>query len=164
MWAWCCYTWVERDIPAFASSVGPLIVWVGVVTVVVFHRRDARSVLYSAGAVAFMALTLFSGYAMHIATIGSVVWIIPQGVAALRSEHLGGVSAAAYMLIFFENVGWILYGVSVGRYVYAVAPVVQIPMSVAIVLRSRRHARRALEPADNTAGADELDTFPATMP
>ena len=76
--------------------------------------------------------------AVVVATVGSVSWIIPQGVHALRSRNLVAVSLWAYLLILVENVGWIVYGVGVGRYAYAVAPLVQIPVSALIVTHACR--------------------------
>lgn len=143
MWAWCCYTVRVRDIPALVSSVIPLLVWSSITTFTTLALPSLRKAQIAMALLGLLALPLHPALSAPIAVCGSLVWIVPQGIHALRSSRLHAVSQAAYTLVLVENVLWIAYGVLVGHLAYAAAPLVQIPMSIMIVLRSRSATKLA---------------------
>lgn len=154
--AWVAYTVVERDVPALASSLLPLFVWVAC-GVIVASRRDAL-VRFLATTVALCAGVLLFGLLtglFHVAAVsGSLVWILPQARSVLRTSHLPAVSALTYVLLLVENVGWIVYAVGTGRLAYMVAPMVQGPLAALIAFRATRPAPRL--PADLAAAATSV--------
>ena len=141
MAAWCGYTLDRGDLPAFASSAGPLLAWSAASVALVVIRRDRRSRLLLIATVGAVALVALAPVAVQgtLAVAGSVAWCLPQLRLALSATPLQGVSAVGYGLIALENAGWVLYAALTGTWAYAIAPVVQGPSSAFIALRALRH-------------------------
>lgn len=150
--AWVAYTIVERDVPALASSLLPFFVWVSC-GVIVSRRRAVLSRFLATTAslcAGVLVAGLLTGW-FHVAAVaGSLVWILPQARSVLSSTHLPAVSAPTYVLLFVENVGWIVYSLGTGRLAYMVAPLVQAPMAALIAFRAARSAPQL--PSDLEAG------------
>ena len=138
MTAWSYFTAEIGDIPALASSLAPLLTWIGTLLSVAWLRRTPRVALYGFIA-ALLAFTLCSvGLAQQLAVAGSIFWTLPQLRVALRDTNLGGVSVLAYALVAAENAGWILYALGTGTWAYAIAPLVQGPAAALIAYRTSR--------------------------
>jgi len=142
MTAWSYFTADIGDIPALASSLGPLVTWTATLIGVAWIRNTPRVLIYSMFA-ASAAFTISSaGFAQQLAVAGSVFWTLPQLRVALRDHALSGVSVVAYALVAAENAGWILYAAGTGTWAYAIAPLVQGPAALVIAYRtakSRQH-------------------------
>lgn len=162
MWSWCVYTTAERDWPALASSVGPLSVWLLLGATLTARRHDLPSFLHVLAVFAGGSVIAVSGAhgAMYAAAVGSMLWIVPQAVSVLRSGPLDGVSIGAYLLVLAENAGWVLYAWATGRWAYAAAPLIQVPLSVLIVLRTRADRRSRSRPRTNGDGGPAPAAFP----
>lgn len=138
--AWVAYTVVERDVPALASSLLPLFVWIAC-GVIVSRRRDVLArftVTTGAMCTGVLAVGLLTEWFHVVAVSGSLVWILPQVRSALLASHLPAVSAPTYVLLFVENVGWIVYALGTGRLAYMFAPLVQAPLAALIAFRAAR--------------------------
>lgn len=160
MWAWCVYTVEIRDLPALASSLAALLVWAAVLGVVLLRRRDQRSAILGGGVLLAVLLVPASGAAVLCATAGSLLWILPQALRTLRTGSLHAVSAGAYLLVLAENLGWLLYALLTDRPAYAVAPLVQVPLSALIAWRARRHRDDPDRPPVPNAALDAMVTAP----
>lgn len=148
--AWVAYTWVERDIPALVSSLLPMFVWLTCGLIVASRRNMVLRFTTTALLLACCALVLglVTGWYHVVAVAGSLVWLFPQARAVLRSGHLEAVSAPTYVLLFVENVGWIVYAVGTGRLAYMVAPLVQAPLAALVATKSRRPDREDARTAE----------------
>lgn len=144
MLCWTGYTWSLRDWPAFASSVGPLVIWSALLAALVALRRD-RGTLTAAAAAVLVALPLilFAPPALLavFAVSGSVGWALPQLRTAFSATPLSGVSVPGYALVCCENIGWIVYGLATGHLAYIFAPAVQAPATALIAYRAHRSRR-----------------------
>jgi len=159
--AWLGYTFSVRDLPAFASSAGPLVVWLAVGSIVSHRRGLLRRYVtgVAAGATTVVLLGSFTGGFHVLAVSGSLVWIIPQALAARRLPDLSGVSVTAYGALFLENLAWVIYAWGTGHLAYAVPPIVQAPFIVVVVLAALRSRRGgpiggAPRPGSSVSSAD----------
>jgi len=136
MLSWCHYTATIKDIPALASSLGPAAVW-GFVLSWVLIKEHTRSVsLQAAAAVSVALVASYLGLSQYAAVLGSLTWVVPQTYKSIKSRDLTGVSATAYSLVALENVAWIIYAIGTRTVAYAVAPLVQAPLSAVIAYRA----------------------------
>lgn len=152
--AWMGFTLQQNDAPAFASSFGPFVVWAAVGLVVAARRAQLLYVIaaLSTAVVAVIYLGRTYDAFQFFAVVGSLCWIVPQVIAAVRTADLSGVSILAYGLLFAENAGWILYALATSTFAYAIAPIVQGPLALIVAsmaYRSRRRVQRSAgsEPA-----------------
>lgn len=161
--AWVGYTVGLSDIPAIASSVGPMLAWLAC-GVLVAHRRRMLlrygvelALLFTAVALAGTLLGVF-----HVLAVsGSLLWVLPQVLTTLRQKDLSGVSVAAYVLLAVENAGWVLYAWGTRTPAYAIAPLVQGPLAVFIAIyafRAHRLATSALTDYNHTPQVDASST------
>ena len=159
--AWVVYTTVERDLPALASSLLPMFVWLSC-GVIVARRRGLLPRFATTTAALCLGVPLsglITGW-FHVAAVaGSLVWILPQLRSVLRTSDLPAVSAPTYALLFVENVGWIVYAVGTGRLAYMVAPIVQAPLAAAVAVRAGRVGRP--KPAGAVLAADPVSRITA---
>jgi uncharacterized protein with PQ loop repeat len=146
MTAWTAYTAELGDIPALASSVGPLAAWAATLAGVAWVRRQPWLVLYGFVAVVVTATCATFGFARQVAVTGSVLWALPQLRVVLRGDALHGVSAVAYTMIAVENVGWVFYAFGTSTWAYAIAPLVQGPVAAIIAWRTARSRRKSSPP------------------
>lgn len=138
--AWVAYTANERDVPALASSLLPMFVWIAC-GVMVSRRRGVLTGFGVATAglcTGVLLVGALTGWFHVTAVAGSLVWILPQVRAALRSTNLPAVSAPTYLLLFVENVGWVFYALGTGRMAYMVAPLAQAPLAALVAFRASR--------------------------
>jgi uncharacterized protein with PQ loop repeat len=138
MTAWSYFTADIGDIPALASSLAPLLTWVGTLVGVALVRRTPIVVLYGVIAAGISFFVCSAGFAQQLAVAGSIFWTLPQLRVALRDTNLSGVSVLAYGLVAAENVGWVLYAAGTGTWAYAIAPLVQGPAAAVIAYRTAR--------------------------
>lgn len=138
--AWVVYTLSEGDVPALASSLLPMFVWIACGTIV-SRRRDVLakfSVTTGVLCVGALLAGVLTGWFHVVAVSGSLLWILPQVRSVLVSSRLPAVSAPTYVLLFVENVGWVVYALGTGRLAYMFAPLVQAPLSALIAFRAFR--------------------------
>jgi uncharacterized protein with PQ loop repeat len=155
--AWVAYTVAEGDVPALASSLLPMFVWVACGTIVSRRRDVFRRFYVTTGVLCATTLlsVLATGWFHVMAVAGSLVWILPQVRSVLRSAHLPAVSAPAYILLFVENVGWIVYAFGTGRLAYMVAPLAQAPLAALVAFRASR---------SETVSPPQGNSYPAVLP
>ncbi len=149
--AWFGYTVGLADIPAVASSVGPMLAWL-LCGIVVAHRRR---VLLRYGAEITLLITAVAlagtllGAFRVLAVGGSLLWVLPQVLSTFRQKDLSGVSVPAYVLLAVENAGWVLYAWGTRTPAYALAPLVQGPLALLIAIYTlRTHRAATLLPTD----------------
>jgi uncharacterized protein with PQ loop repeat len=141
MIAWAGYTINLTDIPAFVSSVGPLLAWLTtLITLVLFRVDGALRSLTLAGVLAcaliFMAFTPAWSILGGIAALGSACWALPQLRTAFTVNRIDGVSIASYIAMAVENVGWILYAILTSTPAYAVGASIQAPATALIAWKA----------------------------
>jgi uncharacterized protein with PQ loop repeat len=155
MLSWCHYTATIKDVPALASSLGPAVVW-GFVLSWVLIKEHTRSVsLQAAIAVSVAIIASYLGLSQYAAVLGSLTWVMPQTYRSIKARDLTGVSATAYSLVALENVAWIIYAVGTRTVAYAVAPLVQAPLSAVIAYRAATsHAKNDLLVRAGSCGHD----------
>lgn len=158
VFAWMGFTWQHSDIPAFASSLGPFVVWFTTGYIVSKRRRCLPQFLGGLGVVVGTIAYLGMHYQAFaaIAVTGSLCWIVPQVRTAVRVRNLAGVSIAAYTLLFAESVGWFTYAVCTATPAYAIAPVVQGPLAVVVAVSAYRSRRHAHTDSINHVACDQL--------
>lgn len=153
--AWFGYTVGLADIPAIASSVGPMLAWLSCGTIVARRRR----VLLRYGAELIVLITVVAltgtllGAFRVMAVSGSLLWVLPQVLTTFRQKDLSGVSVPAYALLAVENAGWVLYAWGTRTPAYALAPLVQGPLAMLIAIytfRTHRSATASLTTHDRT--------------
>lgn len=150
MTAWTWFTVSIADIPAVASSVGPLLCWSACVWGLHRYGAEGRILRLCGAAGALTGLLCFAGLAGTVAVTGSLCWALPQAYTALRAKDLSGVSRTAYLLLTAENAGWILYAVATSTWQYAVAPLVQGPAVYYVSRRVGRYRRLVAEQQSTT--------------
>ena len=166
MSAWAGYTAIRADVPAFASSTGPLVVWVSCGWIVA--RRRGLLSRFVVALVSIVALVMAAGVLFDLfhvlAVSGSLLWILPQLQVARRQGDLAGVSVAAYVLLTAENIGWVLYAWGTATPAYAFAPLVQGPLAATIAIyawrgqhRSRRHDAALDVPSQDASDSTEVE-------
>ena len=155
MLSWCHYTATIKDIPALASSLGPVVVW-GYVTGWVLLKQHTRAVsLQAAAAVSIAVFAAYFGVSQYAAVLGSLTWVLPQTYKSIKTRDLSGVSASAYALVALENLAWIVYAVGTRTVAYAIAPLVQAPLSAVIAYRAATsHAKKDLLVNKDNCGHD----------
>jgi uncharacterized protein with PQ loop repeat len=163
MTAWTIYTAELRDIPALASSIGPLVAWTITLVGLSWIRRQPQLVFYGVAAVSLTVAMSSFGLARSIAVTGSVLWALPQLRIVLRGGDIRGVSALAYALIAVENAGWVFYAAGTGTWAYAIAPLVQGPAAAVIAWRTTRSQSRLSHPASLTIHEPILDIARASL-
>jgi len=158
MVAWVIFTLGIHDIPAFASSVGPLCIWSLIFVLLVFHKvpRYASSMVLGITAVAtLIAIRVFHALPISafgvLGAIGSIIWALPQLVKVHRDRHrdISGVSFYAYLFLALENAAWIIYAMTRGVIQYALAPMIQFPACLGIAIyvhKAKQAQKRALKP------------------
>lgn len=153
MFAWAGYTLGRLDIPALASSLGPLVVWLSCGWIVARRRAVlARfAVASSVAAVAVISAGLLLGAFHVLAVTGSLLWILPQLQVVRRHDDLTGVSVAAYVLLAAENAAWVAYAWGTATPAYALAPLVQGPLGAVIAFYAWRAHRGRSEVVDDLA-------------
>lgn len=136
MLSWCHYTATIKDVPALASSLGPVVVW-GYIASWVLLKQHTRAVsLQAAAAVSVAVFAAYFGVSQYAAVLGSLTWVLPQTYKSIKTRDLSGVSAIAYALVALENLAWIVYAVGTRTVAYAIAPLVQAPLSAIIAYRA----------------------------
>lgn len=150
MLAWSYYTWSIRDIPALASSIGPAVVWGYVLGWFLCRKFTTQVCLQTISATAFVVLFSAYGRPHYAAVAGSLTWVVPQTYRALKDSDLSGVSAVAYALMALENFAWIIYAVGTKTPAYAVAPLVQVPLSALVAYRATMSSRKGRSPGRAT--------------
>lgn len=145
MLSWCHYTATIKDVPALASSLGPAAVW-GYILSWVLLKEHSRTVSVQAGAAVSIAIiAAYFGVSQYAAVLGSLTWVMPQTYKSIKTRDLTGVSATAYSLVALENLAWIVYAVGTRTAAYAIAPLVQAPLSAIIAYRAfTSHAAKEL--------------------
>lgn len=154
MAAWVIFTLGIHDVPAFASSVGPLLIWGSILVLLVFHKTPRY--MSSMTLALFLVATLLVLRVFHVlplatfgvvAAFGSTVWAIPQliKVCLARGADISGVSFHAYLFLALENAGWILYAIGTGVLQYALAPMLQLPACLGIAIYVRRANRLGIQ-------------------
>lgn len=147
--AWLCFTVSVRDIPAIASSAGPLLVWSSIWFMVA--KRQAvlrRSSVQLAVGVLLVVVAAATRTSEVVAVASSLTWMLPQLRTAFKEDDLSGVSPFAYGFLGLEALAWMLYAVLTGHLAYGVAPLVQAPVALAVMclsISSRRSVRRSMQ-------------------
>lgn len=148
-WSW--YSVQVGDVPALASSLGPLVVWLLISARVGSSPGEVLlTVLVAALAVPVGLL----GLAHVVAVVGSMIWALPQLRTVYRFPSAPGVSTLAFFLLAAENAGWVAYALGTGHLPFMVAPLVQGPAALVIclkVLRARRRSAPVVEVPDQNA-------------
>jgi uncharacterized protein with PQ loop repeat len=155
MTAWTLYTVELRDIPAVASSLGPLVAWSTTLVAVAAINRQPRLILLGLVVAMITAALSVGGLAKMIAVTGSLLWTLPQLRVVLQGKDLRGVSAVAYTLIAVENAGWVIYAAGTGTWAYAIAPLVQSPAAAVIAWRTAR-SHATIMPDHTTASEHKV--------
>lgn len=116
----------------------------------VLLKEHTRTVAVQATlAVAAALVASYLGVSQYAAVLGSLTWVMPQTYKSIKTRDLTGVSATAYSLVALENIAWIFYAVGTRTVAYAIAPLVQAPLSVIIAYRAATsHAEKVLLPSD----------------
>lgn len=157
MVAWVIFTLGIKDWPAFASSVGPLLIWASIFSLLVLHKVPRYVSSMALGVTLVASLILIRVF--HIlpipafgvlAAIGSTIWALPQLVKVHRDRgrDISGVSFYAYLFLALENAGWIVYAITRGVPQYALAPMIQFPACLGIAVyahKAKQAQKRALE-------------------
>jgi uncharacterized protein with PQ loop repeat len=148
MVAWAGYTMNLGDIPAFFSSIGPMICW-GLSLIGLSLASKRRGVLYYTSSLTILLsglilVRLGSTILSILAVGGSLLWSLPQLKKAFASDSLSGVSGVGYLLIFLENLGWVIYALLTRHYAYAFAPLIQGPSSLYIGIKALKEKKKEL--------------------
>lgn len=140
--AWVTYTVSEGDLPALASSLLPMFIWIACGVIVSARRDTLPGFLAGTGLLGGCVLLggLLTGWFHVFAVAGSLVWILPQARTALSGDRLDAVSAPTYVLLFVENLGWIAYALGTGRLAYMIAPIVQAPLAALVAVKAARQS------------------------
>ena len=74
------------------------------------------------------------------AAVGAAGIAVPQAVRLLRDRHASAanVSVGTWVLIAFNGVVWLVYGVLVGHPLLGAAGLLQLPCSAIVIYRARR--------------------------
>lgn len=142
MLAWSHYTLSIADIPAFASSLGPAVVWGYILGWFLVRKFTTQICLQTVSMVVIVSLFVIFDRSQYVAVAGSLTWVVPQTYKALRSTDLSGVSTAAYVLVTLENLAWIIYAAGTENLAYAVAPLVQVPLCALVAYRTAKLSRK----------------------
>ena len=141
MVSWIIFTAAKQDLPAFASSLGPLIVWAITLALLSYHKVPNWNLALTLALSFTFILSILRIFHIvpvsffgTISALGSTIWGIPQFVKVLRHRKvdLSGVSSLAYLLLALEGIAWILYAIGTGIIQYALAPLTQVPLFIAI--------------------------------
>lgn len=145
MLSWCHYTAAIKDVPALGSSLGPAVVWGYIMVWVLFKERTRTVAVQATLAVAMALVASFFGVSQYAAVLGSLTWVMPQTYKSIKTLDLTGVSATAYALVALENIAWIVYALGTRTLAYAIAPLVQAPLSAIVAYRAATsHAEKDL--------------------
>jgi len=151
MVSWIIFTAAKQDLPAFASSLGPLIIWAITLALLSYHKVPNWKLALILALSLTLALSIFRFFSIipislfgTLSAIGSILWGIPQFIKVLRHRKidLSGVSSLAYLLLALEGAAWILYSIGTGIIQYALAPTVQLPLFIAIAYYSWESKRK----------------------
>lgn len=155
MTAWSYFTAGIGDIPALASSLGPLVTWIATVVGLAWIRRQPVLLLYTGLAAAAALAVCAAGFSQQLAVAGSIFWTLPQLRTAFAGGELHGVSAVAYTFVAVENAGWILYAAGTGTWAYALAPLVQGPAALLIAYRTFSNRKTLAHSGHDTSSFHE---------
>ena len=119
-------------------------------------KQHTRAVsLQAAAAVSVAVFAAYFGVSQYAAVLGSLTWVLPQTYKSIKTRDLSGVSASAYALVALENLAWIVYAVGTRTVAYAIAPLVQAPLSAVIAYRAATsHAKKDLLVNKDNCGHD----------
>lgn len=153
MVSWVIFTSSIHDLPAFASSVGPLIIWSAMLFLLSWHKVDKcpRAITLVVGSSTILIVSRIfhllpiSSFGI-IAASGSTIWALPQLVKVfrLRGQDISGVSFWAYLFLALENAAWILYAIGTGVIQYALAPMAQFPACLAIAIYANKAKKETI--------------------
>lgn len=140
MMFWSIYTFRISDLPAFISSILPLIIWLTIF--VYFLKIDYTiswvplifSVLFW-GLIALLTFSNFVTYYGIVAAGFSMLWSLPQLYKVIKEENFAGISYLAFIALAAENLCWIFYGLLRSNPTYIYAPLVQGPVSLYIAYK-----------------------------
>jgi|LauGreDrversion4_1035100.scaffolds.fasta_scaffold00513_5 uncharacterized protein with PQ loop repeat len=143
MVAWSAYTIRIGDVPAAASSVGPLSAWGTTLLLLIACKVPGagRFALVTIAVSLIVIAVVFTPYWWIIggaAAAGSAGWALPQLRTAFTTENLEGVSVTAFAAMAVENIGWIVYAVLTSTPAYAVGSSIQAPATAIIALKAAR--------------------------
>jgi uncharacterized protein with PQ loop repeat len=146
MMFWSIYTFRIMDIPAFFSSILPLIIWL---TIFVFFLKIDESISFMPvmlsllfwGLIAGFTFSYFVNYYGLVAAGFSMLWSLPQLYKVVREENFAGISFLAFIGLAAENLGWIIYGLLRSNPTYIYAPLVQGPVALYIAYKVYRFNR-----------------------
>lgn len=157
MISWVVFTSLIGDLPALASSLGPLIAWAATLVALVYLKAPGAikaalwmillSCLLLLGAITKTIPTQLFGAA---AAVGSILWALPQLVTSIKLKHesLAGISVLAYSFLALEAAAWILYAIGTKTPAYAAAPLLQLPACAAVAyLALKSKARQKSNPS-----------------
>lgn len=143
---WTGYTAQLGDIPAYFSSIGPLICW-GLSLVGIALSRGVRKLPLSILSIlvvlsSLIIIELPTNILAPFAVGGSLFWALPQLRKAIKDSDLTGVSSISYFAIFLENLGWVIYAILTTHLSYAIAPLFQGPVAFLIALKAKKKQSR----------------------
>ena len=145
MVCWAGYTMDLGDIPAYFSSLGPLVCWALSLVAMAFtyETRKVYWLILSLLIItsSLVVVRLNPSLLGVLAVSGSLCWSLPQLRKAFKARDLSGVSSTGYALIFLENLGWVVYALLTKHYAYALAPLVQGPSALYIAFKARKQLR-----------------------
>jgi len=146
MVAWSVYTLRIEDLPALASSLGPLTAWCATLFFLIWCK--VKRAKLSAFILIFLSVIIvaisYSSLWWVVGTsaaLGSACWALPQLRTAFVAEDLKGVSVSTYAALAVENLGWIIYAFLTSTPAYAVGSSVQAPATAIIALKAFRSRR-----------------------
>ncbi len=126
-----------------------------VLYVCVKHKKISWSIPVFSLVTVFVIGSLIANYSITLmgwCTVAiSTPAIIPQIVLVYRTEHLYGVSATMYGLLFFSALTWLIYGAMINDWFVATPNVIGISGSLYIWIRAVQSHKKFTAPIEAPA-------------